>query len=256
MKPKAILHITLFGKVFIDKIKAYQEILKVCPSEKKNISELSYQIPVSKFSEIINGPAYSVKDIYDFIKIYNFNFVTFSKFNRYQYYKKQLASSLKKLEAFYINELYGAHIAKHICLITNFKPEKALLSNLENIPILNNITYNEINDICQHFFALKKKKKGKDEDTYTIKLKFEVGINRRNFITYNLNSYSTNILLSIDNKRTFKEIFQKIRSQFKKDITDEYLLKIINPIFKKMEIYDFILLKKKNKSNNLIEITN
>ena len=52
------------------------------------------------------------------------------------------------------------------------------------------------------------------------------------------------ILKSINNKYTTKEIFDNLRKDLKKDISDKDLIEKFKPVYKTFELFDIILLRK------------
>ncbi len=243
MKSSCVLQFSVFGKICMDRIKNYNEILSVCPEESESIKELFPNFDISQFSNVIQKSSFTVKDIQNMIIKNKFFFVCFSKSNKYKYKKRKLPPSVKKLDAYYVNEIYSRNIWKHVFMVTNFKPIKAKIEDIHNIPILNNITLNEIKDITDYFYSIKKNNMT-NNDILKIKLKFDLGY-RKNYICYLLNNYTVQVLLNVDNKKSLLEIFNIVRTRLKDNISNQDLIKIIKPVLLKMETYDFILLKKK-----------
>lgn len=222
----------------------------------------------------VQDRAYTIPELYDWVKNSDMNIVDFEPMGRYKY-KYTIPhidyTNINDIEKMAINELFYGDFIKHqfsITKNTNINT-KAEFKNLDNILIFNGINQNCIKEILD---ACKKEKQFQIEISpkWALTNKIVLGSSKYK-LNLTMNDYIAFILQSIDNKTSTKDIFIKLRYKFNpvnainnkdnkdtKEITDkkkelsttinnllsdQFLIKMFQPIFDEFEMYDMILLK-------------
>jgi SAM-dependent methyltransferase len=200
--------------------------------------------------------AYSISELYEWVKNCDLNIVDFAPDSRYKY-KYNINNFIYPnniIEKYAINELFFGDIIKHSFYISKNINTKAKIDNLDNILIFCLIKKNKIMDILSKYKSTVNSLKSKKcsiyvNTTLTYKLNDEYTwyFTNENCIYFEIemNEIIYTILNNIDNKKTLKEIFNTVRSELNIDMSNLELLDIFKPIYEKFELYDMILLKTK-----------
>ena len=202
----------------------------------------------------VQDRAYTVRELYKYINDVGMNIVEFSPCERYKYKNKILGldytqCGINQMDSYCINELYYGDICKHSFYISKQRNTKALLTNLDNIMILNFIFKNELDQIIEYFH------KNENLGNLTInglKLRYKIPNTKYiwNFnkeligLTFKITNNISYILKNIDNNTSTIKIFDNLRSDLNVKYTNDYLLREFLPVYNLFELYDFILLRK------------
>jgi len=196
--------------------------------------------------------AYTVSELYKFVKSVGMNIVEFSPIDRYKY-KFSIPNinykNISQIEKYSVNELFFGDICKHSIYISNRKNTIALIDDLNKIMILNFILRNNLLKIISYYESNNKLNKLNISSLQLMHLlpdsKFNWVNNSSNHVSFSfdINPYTCFILKSIDNKTSTLSIFNNLRNKFGVKYSNHSLLQMFKPIYKIFEMYDLILLK-------------
>jgi len=190
--------------------------------------------------------AYTVKELYNWIDNCNMNIIEFTIDNRYKYKYDipELNKKFNKIEKYSINELYCGDIIKHSFYISKSNNKNTIcdIENLDNIMILLLISFKQLNKLLDYYDKTKIKLINIENLELCCKNN-KIVCSKVSIKNINMNDKIYYILKSIDNKTSTREIFNNLRKHFMTNISNDELIKIFKPIYKKFELYDLLLLK-------------
>lgn len=199
--------------------------------------------------------AYTVSELYKFVKSVGMNIVEFSPMDRYKY-KFSIPNidykNISKIEKYSINELFFGDICKHSIYISNRTNTIALIDDLDNIMIYNFILKDSLLKIISYYESNNKLNK---LNVASLQLMHVLSDNKFNWhnncssrfsFSFSINPYIYFILKSIDNETSTLDIFNNLRNKFDIKCSNNSLLQMFKPIYKIFEMYDLILLKSIN----------
>ena len=199
--------------------------------------------------------AYTVSELYKFVKSVGMNIVEFSPMDRYKY-KFSIPNidykNISEIEKYSINELFFGDICKHSIYISNRTNTIALIDDLDNIMIYNFILKESLLKIISYYESNNKLNKLNVSSLQLMHVlpdnKFNWHNNSSNHVSFSfdINPYTCFILKSIDNKTSTLSIFNNLRNKFGVKYSNHSLLQMFKPIYKIFEMYDLILLKSIN----------
>ena len=280
LKPDGGMYIMVYGKIgrtgvyqmqdllkilnkntntFANKINNFKNIYSILPSSNWFIKneDIMFDHKISDngiVDEVLNlqDRAYTVKELYEFIKSVDMNIVEFSPIDRYKY-KFPISNinykNISQIEKYSVNELFFGDICKHSIYISNRKNTIALIDDLNKIMILNFILRNNLLKIISCYECNNKLNKLNISSLQLMHLlpdsKFNWVNNSSNHVSFSfdINPYTCFILKSIDNKTSTLSIFNNLRNKFGVKYSNHSLLQMFKPIYKIFEMYDLILLK-------------
>ncbi len=199
--------------------------------------------------------AYTVSELYKFVKSVGMNIVEFSPMDRYKY-KFSIPNidykNISEIEKYSINELFFGDICKHSIYISNRTNTIALIDDLDNIMIYNFILKDNLLKIISYYESNNKLNK---LNVASLQLMHVLPDNKFNWhnnsfsrfsFSFSINPYIYFILKSIDNETSTLDIFNNLRNKFGIKCSNNSLLQMFKPIYKIFEMYDLILLKNIN----------
>jgi len=199
--------------------------------------------------------AYTVSELYKFVKSVGMNIVEFSPMDRYKY-KFSIPNidykNISEIEKYSINELFFGDICKHSIYISNRTNTIALIDDLDNIMIYNFIFKESLLKIISYYESNNKLNK---LNVSSLQLMHVLPDNKFNWhnnsssrfsFSFSINPYIYFILKSIDNETSTLDIFNNLRNKFGIKCSNNSLLQMFKPIYKIFEMYDLILLKNIN----------
>ena len=202
----------------------------------------------------VQDRAYTVRELYKYINGVGMNIVELSPCERYKYKNKIVGldytqCGINEMDSYCINELYYGDICKHSFYISKQRNTKALLTDLDNIMILNFIFKNQLDQIIEYFC------KNEYLGNLTINgLKLSYKLPKTKYIwnynkeligiTFKMTNNISYILKNIDNNTSTIKIFDNLRCDLNVKHTNDYLLREFFPVYNLFELYDFILLRK------------
>ena len=199
--------------------------------------------------------AYTVSELYKFVKSVGMNIVEFSPMDRYKY-KFSIPNidykNISEIEKYSINELFFGDICKHSIYISNRTNTIALIDDLDNIMIYNFILKESLLKIISYYESNNKLNK---LNVSSLQLMHVLPDNKFNWhnnsssrfsFSFSINPYIYFILKSIDNETSTLDIFNNLRNKFGIKCSNNSLLQMFKPIYKIFEMYDLILLKSIN----------
>ena len=199
--------------------------------------------------------AYTVSELYKFVKRVGMNIVEFSPMDRYKY-KFSIPNidykNISEIEKYSINELFFGDICKHSIYISNRTNTIALIDDLDNIMIYNFILKESLLKIISYYESNNKLNK---LNVSSLQLMHVLPDNKFNWhnnsssrfsFSFSINPYIYFILKSIDNETSTLDIFNNLRNKFGIKCSNNSLLQMFKPIYKIFEMYDLILLKSIN----------
>lgn len=199
--------------------------------------------------------AYTVSELYKFVKSVGMNIVEFSPMDRYKY-KFSIPNidykNISEIEKYSINELFFGDICKHSIYISNRTNTIVLIDDLDNIMIYNFILKESLLKIISYYESNNKLNK---LNVSSLQLMHVLPDNKFNWhnnsfsrfsFSFSINPYIYFILKSIDNETSTLDIFNNLRNKFGIKCSNNSLLQMFKPIYKIFEMYDLILLKNIN----------
>ena len=188
--------------------------------------------------------SYTVPQIYDFVDDCGLNFVEFVGIgyeSRYgyepeNYIKDKLLKEkflkLEKRKQQATAELISGAMKKHVFYVSQKTDTIAKIEDLENIPFFFQTDYKSP-DMSQFKVDAEKK---------NISLRTRTGIT----IEFKPTKYTLQIFKLIDGESSLKEIFEKVRTILKEDVTDAVLLDKFQNLYNTFNKFNAMLLRKKN----------
>jgi len=283
LKPDGGMYIMVYGKIgrtgvyqmqdllkilnkdtntFTSKINNYKNIYSILPSSNWFIKneDIMFDHKISDngiVDEVLNlqDRAYTVKELYEFVKNVDMNIIEFSPMDRYKY-KFSIPNInykyINKIDKYSVNELFFGNICKHSIYISNRNNTIALIDDLNKVMILNFILRNDLLKILSCYESNNKLNK---LNISGLQLKHILPDSKFNWVNNSLNNFSFSfdinpyiyfILKSIDNKTSTLGIFNNLRNNFGEKYSNHCLLQMFKPVYKIFEMYDLILLKNVN----------
>ena len=280
LKPDGGMYIMVYGKIGRTGVYQMQNLLKIVnkntntfPKKINNFKKIYSILPSSNWfvknedimfdhtisnngivDELLNlqDRAYTVNELYEFVKNVGMNIVEFCPINRYKYkfpipninYK-----NISEIEKYSINELFFGDMCKHSIYISNKTNTIALIDDLNKVMILNFILRNNLLKIISCYESNTKLNKLNIASLQLMHLLSDSKFNWVNnssdrfSFSFDINPYTCFILKSIDNKTSTLNIFNNLRNEFGIKYSNHSLLQMFKPIYKIFEMYDLILLK-------------
>lgn len=283
LKPDGGMYIMVYGEIGRTGVYQMQDLLKIVNKNTNNFTNkiTNYKniysiLPLSNLlkktenvirdhntgdngivDELLNlqDRAYTVKELYKFVKSVGMNIVEFSPIDRYKY-KFSIPNinykNISEIEKYSINELFFGDICKHSIYISNRTNTIALIDDLDNVMILNFILKDNLLKIISYYESNNKLNKLNVTSLQLMHVLPNSKFNWQNnssshfSFSFDINPYICFILKSIDNKTSTLSIFNNLRNEFGIKCSNNSLLQMFKPIYKIFEVYDLILLKSIN----------